>query len=414
MAYYQSPRWSAEIADCSMPMTFDTYSNCAFGCMYCFSQYQRGIGGAKEHYLAKEVNPVNVERIKKMFLEPDKYAGQFAAYIKQRRVMQWGGLSDQFDGFEHKYGKTLELLRFFKEIDYPLCFSTKATWWTKDERYMSLVRGQHNWNFKFSIITLDAEKARIIERGVPSPMERLEAIGRIADADAGGATLRLRPFIVGVSTPTYLDLIREASHRGATALSTEFFCVEQRSQTLKEYMPKLSELCGFDLMAFYKKYSYAQGYLRLNRKVKRPFIENMKRLCDEVGMRFYVSDAHFKELCHNGSCCGLPPTWNYSHGQFCEALQICKKNGQVTWDDIKPDIESLHQYDWGRASGFNANSSEKLAKFYGMSMAEYMRWLWNNPQAGQSPYKMFEGVMHPSGKDANGNIIYTYNHERTI
>ena len=36
MSYYQSPRWSAEIADCSMPMTFDTYSNCAFGCMYCF------------------------------------------------------------------------------------------------------------------------------------------------------------------------------------------------------------------------------------------------------------------------------------------------------------------------------------------------------------------------------------------
>lgn len=414
MAYYQSPRWSAEIADCSMPMTFDTYSNCAFGCMYCFSQYQRGIGGAKEHYLAKEVHPVNAEKIKKMFSEPDKYAGQFAEYIKQRRVMQWGGLSDQFDGFERKYGVTLDLLRFFKEIDYPLCFSTKATWWTKDERYMELVRGQHNWNFKFSIITLDEEKARIIEKGVPSPMERLEAIRRIAEADAGGATLRLRPFIIGVSTPTYLDLIREASQRGATALSTEFFCVEQRSQTLKEYMPTLSELCGFDLMAFYKKYSVAQGYLRLNRKVKRPFIENMKRVCDEVGMRFYVSDAHFKELCHNGSCCGLPPTWNYSHGQFCEALQLCKKNGQVTWDEIKPDIESLHQYDWGRASGFNANSSEKRAQFYGMSMAEYMRWLWNNPQAGQSPYKMFEGVMHPSGKDANGNIVYTYNHNRTI
>lgn len=49
-----------------------------------------------------------------------------------------------------------------------------------------------------------------------------------------------------------------------------------------------------------------------------------------------------------------------------------------------------------------------------MSMAEYMRWLWNNPQAGQSPYKMFEGVMQPSGKDANGNIIYTYNEARTI
>ena len=415
MAYYSSPRWSAEIADCSMPMTFDTYNNCAFGCMYCFSQFQRAIGGGKEHYLGKDVLSVNPDHIKRMFSEPDKYGGQFAEYIKQRRVMQWGGLSDQFDGFEHKYGVTLELLRFFKEIDYPLCFSTKATWWTKDERYMELVRGQKNWNFKFSIITLDESKARIIERGVPTPRERLDAIERIAKAEAGGATLRLRPFIIGVSTPTYLDLIREAGNRGATALSTEFFCVEQRSNTLKEYMPKLSELCGFDLMEFYKKYSVSSGYLRLNRKVKAPFIFNMKKACEAVGMRFYVSDAHFKELCCNGSCCGLPADWNYSHGQFCEALQICKKRGEVRWGDIKADIESLHSgYLWGRAQGYNANSSEKRAQFYGMSMAAYMRWLWNNPQAGQSPYKMFEGVMKPTGKDEDGNLIYTYDAERTF
>ena len=413
--YYQSPRWTAEIADCSMPMTFDTYSNCSFGCMYCFSQYQRGIGGAKEAYLKKEVHPVNVKRIKAMFTDPDKHAGQFAEYIKQRRVMQWGGLSDQFDGFERKYGQTLELLKFFKEIDYPLCFSTKSTWWTQDERYMELVRGQKNWNFKFSIITLDENKARIIERGVPTPLQRLDAIERIANADAGGATLRLRPFIIGVSTPSYLDLIREAGNRGASALSTEFFCVEQRSQTLREFMPTLSDLCGFDVMAFYKKYSVAQGYLRLNRKIKAPFIHNMRDLCKEVGMRFYVSDAHFKELCCNGSCCGLPADWNYSKGQFCEALQIAKQKGVVYYSDIRKDIEELHSgYDWGKATGFNANSSEKRAKFYGMSMADYMRWLWNNPQAGQSPYKLFEGVLQPVGKDGEGNIIYKYNTARTF
>lgn len=414
MAYYQSPRWTAEIADCSMPMTFDTYSNCSFGCMYCFSQYQRGIGGAKEHYLAKEVNHVSVDKIKKMFTDPDNHAGQFAEYIKQRRVMQWGGLSDQFDGYERKFGKTLELLRFFKEIDYPLCFSTKATWWTQDERYMELVRGQHNWNFKFSIITLDEHKAHVIERGVPTPLERLAAIERIAQADAGGATLRLRPFIIGVSTPTYLDLIREAGNRGATALSTEFFCVEQRSPTLKAYMPTLSELCGFDLMTLYRKYSVSCGYLCLNRKVKAPFIHKMKSLCDELGMRFYVSDAHFKELCNNGSCCGLPASWNYSRGQFCEALQLAKKNGSVRYSEIRGDIDSLHQYEWGRATGYNANSSEKRAKFMGMSMADYLRWLWNNPQAGQSPYKMFEGVMRPEGKDEEGNLIYVYDERRTV
>lgn len=413
--YYGSPRWSNEIADCSMPMTFDTYSNCSFGCMYCFSQFQRGVGDSKEAYLHKEVKAVNVEKIKKMFTDPDNHAGQFKEYIKQRKVMQWGGLSDQFDGFERKRGVTLELLRFFKEINYPLCFSTKATWFTQDERYMELIRGQKNWNFKFSIITLDERKAHVIERGVPTPQERLEAIRRIAEADAGGATLRLRPFIIGISTPSYLQLIRQAHEKGATAMSTEFLCVEQRSPTLKEFMPTINELAGFDVMAFYRRYSVSSGYLRLNRKVKRPFFEKMKALADELGMRFYISDAHFKELCCNGSCCGLPPTWNYSRGQWCEALQIAKErpSGEVEWNDVRGDIEKLvSSFEWSRAQGFNCNSSERRAKFYGMTMADYMHWLWNNPQAGQSPYKLFEGALVPSRKDAEGNIVYKFNGAR--
>lgn len=414
MKYYGSPRWSNEIADCSMPMTFDTYSNCSYGCLYCFSQFQRGIGTSKDAYLHKVVYPVNVEKIKRMFSEPEKYGGQFATYIKERKVMQWGGLSDEFDNFEKKYGKTLELLKFFKEIDYPLCFSTKATWFTDDDRYMSLIEGQKNWNFKFSIITLDEKKAKIIERGVDSPMKRLEAIRRIVEAQAGGATLRLRPFIIGISTPSYLDLIREAAQRGATALSTEFFCVEQRSKVLKDNAPIFNRECGFDLFDFYKKYSVSTGYLRLNRKVKRPFIENMKNLCDELGMRFYVSDAHFKELCCNGSCCGLPTSWNYSRGQFCEALQICKEKGSVRWTDICHDIDNLHDYEFRRAEGFNTKDCENRSHFEGMTMAEYMHWLWNNPQNGQNPYKMFEGVMRPDGTDENGDMIYVYDPTRTI
>ena len=106
MGYYNSPRWTGEIADCSMPMTMDTYSNCSFKCQYCFSQFQRGIGGGKDKYLANEVKWVNIDRIKRMFLEPD--STQFGEYIKARKVMQWGGLSDQFDGNEKKYGKTIK------------------------------------------------------------------------------------------------------------------------------------------------------------------------------------------------------------------------------------------------------------------------------------------------------------------
>ena len=110
---YASPRWTGEIADCSLPVTLDTYSNCSFGCVYCFSQYQRGLGDAKENYLQKRIKAINVDKVKRLFAGEIKDS-QFYAYIKDKRPIQYGGLSDQFDGFEKKYGRTYDLLKYVR------------------------------------------------------------------------------------------------------------------------------------------------------------------------------------------------------------------------------------------------------------------------------------------------------------
>lgn len=410
---YCSPRWTGEIADCSLPVTLDTYSNCAFGCVYCFSQYQRGIGKTKEGYFQKQCKCINVDRVKKLFLgeiENTKSGiGQFWEYIKDRRPIQYGGLSDQFDGFEKKYGKTYEMLKFLREINYPICFSTKSAWVFSDPKYQELFRGADNWNMKFSIITLDEEDAKQIEAGVPSPQKRLEAMRIYNTLSKGGTTLRLRPFIIGVSDKTYLDLIRAAADAGASAVTTEFFCLEMRSEKIaKEHYQAISDRCGFDIVEFYHKYSNGSGYLRLNRKIKEQYIHKMRDLCHELGLRFYVSDAHFKECCDSCCCCALPDDWEYSRGHFAAALQIAKKTGKVQWKDIEKDMYFLN-FDYRKSEGFNTNSAENRAHFEGMTMKEYMRYLWNAPKRGQSPYRLFEKVLIPNGYDEDGNIIYYYN-----
>ena len=410
---YQSPRWTGEIADCSLPVTFDTYSNCSFGCVYCFSQYQRGIGASKEAYLNKDVKCINVEKCKKIFSGVDTKS-QFYKYIKDRRPIQYGGLSDQFDGYEKKYGKTYEMLKYLKSINYPICFSTKSAWVFNDPKYQELFKGADNWNVKFSIITLDEEDARKIEVGVPSPRKRLEAMKKYTELSKGGATLRLRPFIVGVSDKTYLDLIREAKKAGATAVTTEFFCLEMRSiKQAKEHYDVISECAGFDIVDFYRKHSNGSGYLRLNIKVKAKYIQKMKELCDELGMRFYVSDAHFKECSNNCCCCALDKNWDYSRGNFSGALQIAKKHGRVHWKDIEKEMYFL-DFERNKAVGFNTNTSEARAKYAGMTMKDYLHYLWNSPKAGQSPYKIFEKVLKPVGFDENNDIIYEYDNSVTF
>ena len=404
---YSSPRWTAEIADCSLPMTLDTYSNCSFGCVYCFAQYQRGVGASKEKYLAKKVECVNPEKVIKIM--KGEVDSQFKEFVKTGRPIQYGGLSDQFDGFERKYGITYEVLKELKKMNYPICFSTKSAWVFHDEKYRELFRGQDNWNMKFSIITLDEENAKKIEVGVPTPRERLEAMREYTKLNKGGATLRLRPFIIGVSSKDYKELIREAHKHGATAVTTEFFCMEVRSTTARDNYKVISECAGFDIFEFYKKYSTAKGYLRLNRKIKEKYVKEMKELCDELGMRFYVSDAHFKESCSNSCCCGLPPEWEYSRGNFAYALEIAKQKGEVRWSDIEHDMYFLEDFEFRVAQGFNTGSTSTRAKYNGMSMKDYLRYLWNNPKMGQSPYKIFEKALVPNGYDEDKNIIYKYN-----
>ena len=412
---YLSPRWTGEIADCSLPVTLDTYSNCSFGCVYCFSQYQRGIGGGKEEYFAKNVKSINVEKVKRI-LSGEDTKSQFYQYVKDKRPIQYGGLSDQFDGYERKYGKTYELLKYLREINYPICFSTKAAWVFHDERYRELFRGADNWNVKFSIITLDEHDAAKIEVGVPSPRERLNAMHEYTTLSKGGATLRLRPFIIGVSDKTYLDLIRAAHEAGATAVTTEFFCLEMRSVNLaKEHYKTISDCCGFDIVEFYRKHSSGSGYLRLNRKIKEPYIRKMQELCQELGMRFYVSDAHFKECSDNCCCCALNPDWNYSRGHFAAALQIAKKTGEVHWKDIEKDMYFLEfPAVYGIGVQVARSSSERKAKFESMTMKQYLRYIWNDPKQGQSPYKLFGGVLIPNGKDESGDVIYKYNENVTF
>lgn len=83
--YGNTPRITYEFPDCSMPMAFDTYNNCSFGCMYCFAQNQRGIGSKKKEYLNKEVKDVSVERSRLYEVVLEQSAGSALAIQDVRR-----------------------------------------------------------------------------------------------------------------------------------------------------------------------------------------------------------------------------------------------------------------------------------------------------------------------------------------
>ena len=343
--------------------------------------------------------------------EPVKGEKQVYPYIKNRITMQWGGLADAFDENERAYGVSLELLKFFDEIDYPLSISTKATWFTEDKRYMDIIKKHtHNWHFKISIITLDKYKSAMMEEYCPSPQERLKAIKRLSDLGIH-TTLRLRPFIIGLSDD-YPNLIHKASEMGADSVTTEFFCLETRAdEPLKKKYELMSKILGYDIWDFYREHSKSAGYRRLNYNLKKPIMENMRKIAHEHKMYFYVSDAHHKEKCDNVCCCGTPPHFKVYDGHFAGALQIAKKrkDHKVYWKDIEPKTKEYLNFTWYGAIGFNTGSSKSRALRYHQTMSDYLRSIWNMPKNSKSPFKYFGGILYPVGLDEDNNVIYKYN-----
>ena len=413
---YASPRWSAEILDCSMPMSFDTYSRCAYNCQYCFSYFQKS--HTTDGYVEGRVRCVNTRKVISLFEnilsgDHDKLTQgqqQFIPYVQDRRIMQWGGLADEFDEYERRFGVTLELLKFFDKIDYPLSFSTKAAWWTEDPRYMDLFRKHaHNWHVKVSIITNDDTKARSMEKGCPTSTERLGAIKRLANLGIH-VTLRLRPYIIGLSDD-YAALIPRAKQAGADSVTTEFFCMESRADDrLKARYAEMSRIVGYDIYDFYMKQSQQNGYKRLNKGIKAPIIVNMRSLAHNLGLRFHVSDMFCRECNDAPNCCGVPPEWGVNQrGNIGTAICIARKKGCVCWSDIAQDVNRyFNGFEWVRGEGYNTGNNRQRAQTYGMSMAQVIRKNWNDVKRGNSPARGYGGVLTPSGIDKNGDVIYKY------
>jgi len=398
-----------------MPVTFDQYSKCSFRCMYCFAFNQKAVGLSKDNYLDHSIRSVNPEKVIKIFEDAKaaaqgkaEHKGQFSQYIGQRRAIQWGGLADPFDPLEKRLGVGLEILRYLRAEKYPVSFSTKATWWLHDPRYRELFDGANHFHVKVSIITVDQAKARAIEVGVPSPQERLDGIRELASLGLAGVTLRFRPFIIGISNPRHLELIDLAADAGADSVSTEFFCMEQRAVLARAMYERISREAGVNLVEFYRKHSVGQGYLRLNRAIKVPFWMAMRAKAHERGMRFHVSDNHGKDFNDGGSCCGCPESFSWARGQFTNAIMMAKKNGLVTWQQVAKNFEGDFDFLWRKADGFNTNSAEARAKFHSFSMADYLRWLWNNTKSNRGVYHAYAEVLEPAGTDAEGNTIFRY------
>lgn len=425
---YNSPRVSSEIADCSMPMTFDQYNYCSMGCLYCFAYYFKSNNPSSK---GKEAQLKSIDPVKKLAAMQGKGTNKtdqlfYEHFYKNKFLLHWGGLADPFCGFEGKNKLGLQFIEGLGEMNYPALFSFKGDNIFKPDYKNIFARysKQQNFAFQVSIITNSDKLSSVVEIGVPTTSRRLEALRMLSDMGYW-TILRLRPFIIGISDDGLDELLQRALKAGIKAVSMEFFALDMRAnEGMKTRYDWLSKVMGIkNLEQYFKDLSPAErgGYRRLNRLVKEVYVKKVYRFCAENGLVCGISDPDFKELNTSGSCCGMPDKFdanplleNWTRSQLTyhlkKARQEYHKTGKVTkllFGEVYGDESYLDEKKFGEDHIGTVALCTSTTKQ--TTQRIILQKQWNNLRSPANPRNYLHGKVMPCGEDAEGNIVYQYN-----
>jgi len=425
---YPSPRISSEINDCSLPLTFDSYSKCSYNCSYCFSSIQKcNTPGA----VSAPMQAVNVKALLRMLDGNCSEGSEEQAFHKfffdKRFVFHWGGLADPFCQMEKKFGVGYTILKELAARKYPTLFSFKGDTILSDKYLKLFDDHKHNssFAFQFSIVTADDNLAKVVERGVPSPTNRFKVMKVLSDMGFW-TVLRLRPYIIGVTDRSIDEILEKGMASGMNAISTEFYAMESRTnpQATKQYevMAKLMNVSN--LHAYFKKLSPSERgtYRRLNRYVKEPYIKKLYKFCADNDLTFACSDPDYKELSMTSCCCSLPeqhpknPEFNnYLKLQLTDAMKRARRLYHTTGERMVLTFDDTY----GKEESFIDNQTLSHQN-YGCTAHNYayrkqlttrhiLQAQWNTLQSSASPSRYFHGKVMPIGLDeTEENLAYRY------
>ena len=227
---------------CSRPRTpvswtINPYRGCEMGCRYCYARYTHEFMGMEDGKL----------------FETRIYAKSEAAALLRRDLRRpsagaiaMGTSTDPYQPAEKKFGVTRSLLEVFAEgSGRELAITTKGDGVTRDLDLLLAISQRNRLSVNFTITTVDAGLARLLEPRAPRPDLRLAALSALADAgiQTGVFASPILPWITDAAEQLG-DLGRAARDAGAKYLSggTLFLKESARQQffpLLRNHFPHL-------------------------------------------------------------------------------------------------------------------------------------------------------------------------------
>lgn len=382
---------------CSVPLRLDSYSNCQFGCQYCFSKAR---GGAFAVSNSTTIDNLQLKKRLQRAAEGNP-RGATEDFIQRRIPVQFGGMNDPFGPSESKKRISLETLKILAEYDYPTIISTKGTILATDEYLSVLARG--NFYVRISVAAVDPELSISLEPGVPSVVARMDCATKLADRGVP-VSLRLQPIIPNFEQDAE-RLIVDAANHGFKHVSVEY--LKLPVETAGHNFAKLQNTLP-GIREFYTEHNATRvgREFILPIKFKKPRLVRLKRIAEEQGLVFGFAENELLLQNDFSACCNASDLFlrDANYFDFNIAGILRKQLNSDNFRFVVSDKEWIpshslfsHLNSKSRVSVGNGSNRDAWTKF--------LREKWNAGPWRGGPAS-FDGVVNTGSLDEAGNIIY--------
>jgi len=269
--------WRSSLCTCPAKLTFNPYTGCDHGCLYCYaSSYIKGFGDCRP----KKDALATLKR------EAKKLRGETVSIANS---------SDPYPRLEASLGLTRRCLEILADCDCRIQIITKSDLVTRDIDLLALVPS----TVALTITTDDDGLAKIIEPNAPPPSQRLRAAQTLIDAGIP-VSVRIDPII-----PTLNDqpqnLIAALAAVGVKHITASTYKAKpdnwaRLSAALPEVAEKLKPM-------YFERAQRVGGNMFLPREVRFRLLRGVGDLAVAYGMRFGVCREGLSEL-NTAACDG--------------------------------------------------------------------------------------------------------------
>ena len=197
--------------DLPFDRSVNAYRGCEHGCIYCY---------ARPSHAYHDLSP-GLDFESRLFAKPNAAELLRKTLAKQGykpATIAIGTNTDPYQPIERTYRITRSILALMLEPSHPIVITTKSARVIDDIDYLRPLAAKHLTGVAISVTSLDSKLARILEPRASSPMTRLAAVRKLANAGIY-THVNIAPVIPAITDEEVEAIAAAAAEHGASSIS---------------------------------------------------------------------------------------------------------------------------------------------------------------------------------------------------